>query len=589
MNRSFFPLSILLFLLFGASCKHENNTSNEPIVHLRYTDNHTPSYDELIAHYQSLDAYSRKAKLLEAGTTDSGKPLHLLVIANDGDFDPEANRKKGKTILLINNGIHPGEPCGMDASLRFADELLRNVDRMQQILKDVTICIVPVYNVGGHLNRSAYHRANHVGPHEAGFRGNARNLDLNRDFIKCDSENARSFNALFTQWDPDVFLDTHTTNGSDHQYCITLIPTNPAALPEPMGQFLRNKMLPSLYENMRATPYEMTPYVTWSNEHPGEGITMTFESPRYSTGYSRLHHSYGFMTENHVYKTYTERVESAYHFIRQLALFTASNAGEIRETRKAAVQMAMEARHYALDYEVDSSAFEWITFKGYEPGIYKSPLTGLDRFGYDRQQPFEKQIPYYSSFRPVKQLEKPAFYIVPSAWSDAIERLKLNGVKMEQFPSDTSLLLETYYITHASHPGRPYNGHFFHSEVEVELSATEVQIFAGDYLIATRQPKVAYIVECLEPQALDSYFRWNFFDEIFDRREYFSPWGFEANAQKYLDEHPEFKAEWEAARQKNPELAGNHSAQMQYIYSHTEWSEKSYLRYPVYRINHAGF
>ncbi|MBN2805680.1 MAG: hypothetical protein JXR22_03400 [Prolixibacteraceae bacterium] len=589
MNRMSWPAWLLLLLLYTVSCTQYSRNNDQAIIALHYTEDHTPNYNELIAHYQTLDAYSRKAKLLEAGLTDAGKPLHLFVMAEGGDFSPEANREKGKTILFINNGIHPGEPCGIDASLRFADELLRNVDGMQQMLKELTICIVPVYNVGGHLNRSAYHRANPVGPTEAGFRGNARNLDLNRDFIKCDSENARSFNALFTAWNPDVFLDTHTTNGSDHQYCITLIPTNPAALPQAMGEFLREKMLPSLYEGMRTTPYEMTPYVTWSNEHPGEGITMTFESPRYSTGYSRLHHCYGFMTENHVYKTYTERVESAYHFIKLLADFSASNAAEIRETRQVAIDSAMKAKVFALEYEVDTTRFEWITFKGFKAGTYKSPVTGLDRFGYDRNQPFETQIPYYSTYRPVNQIEKPAYYVVPSAWGEALERLKLNGVEMQQFPADTSLLVDAYFITHASHPNRPYNGHFFHSEVEVELKTTEVQIFACDYLVPTHQAKVAYIVECLEPHALDSYFRWNFFDEIFDRREYFSSWGFEANAQKYLDDHPEFKAQWEAERQKNPELVGNHSAQMQYIYSHTEWSEQSYLRYPVYRLNHAGF
>ena len=100
------------------------------------------------------------------------------------------------------------------------------------------IVIIPVYNVGGALNRGSYSRANQNGPEAYGFRGNARNLDLNRDFIKCDSRNARSFNRLFNQWKPDVFVDTHTSNGADYQYVMTLISTQKDRLGGALGEFL---------------------------------------------------------------------------------------------------------------------------------------------------------------------------------------------------------------------------------------------------------------------------------------------------------------------------------------------------------------
>lgn len=574
---------VVLIALFFSSCT--NKTVTNPIIHLKYSEDYTPTYQEVIEFYRQLDDFSDQAKLVKEGETDAGKPLHLFVISNDGDFDPKSNHEKGKTILFINNGIHPGEPCGIEGSLLFVDELLRNVDQLKEILKTTTICIVPVYNIGGLLNRSAYNRANQAGPIETGFRGNARNLDLNRDFIKCDSKNAKSFNEIFAKWDPDVFLDTHTTNGSDHQYSITLIPTNPSALPKPMEDFMRQTMLPSLYQSMRETVYEMTPYVVWSNQTPGDGITMTLESARYSTGYSRLNHSYGFMTENHVYKSYTDRVESIHLFITKLALFTAEHSKEIQETRENAIKDAMAAKVYNLTYAVDTTQFEWINFKGYESGMMKSPVTGLDRFGYDRTKPFEKRIKYFTTYRPGLSVEKPDYYILPSAWTEAVELMKKNNVELKKFPSDLKLLVDAYYLTKVSNPPAPYNGHFFHDTVDVELKPVEVQIYEGDYLIPVNQEKLAYIIECLEPKASDSFFRWNFFDSMLDQREYFSPWGFEVNAQKYLDEHPEFKAKWEQERLNNPELKNNHYQQMNYIYSQSEWTEKSYLRYPVYRLS----
>ena len=574
---------LVLFPLFF-SCESKR-VDKKPVIKLNYTIDYTPTYDEIIDDYKKLEDYSYHVKLTKEGDTDTGKPLHLFIISEDGDFNAESNREKGKTILMINNGIHPGESCGIDASLLFADELLRNVDHLKKLLKTTTICIIPVYNIGGHLNRSAYNRANQVGPLETGFRGNARNLDLNRDFIKCDSKNAQSFNEIFTKWNPDVFLDTHTTNGSDHQYCITLIPTNPSALPKPMEGFLRQTMLPSLYENMSQTKYEMTPYVVWSNETPGDGITMTLESARYSTGYSRLNYTYGFMTENHVYKTYTQRVESIHEFLKVLATFTAQHSEEILKTRSEAIVDAKASETYNLDYAVDTTQYEWINFKGYQSGMMKSEVTGLDRFGYDRTKPFEKKIKYFTSYKPTLTIEKPKYYILPSVWDEAVDLMKKNNVEMEKFPADIKMHVDAYYITKVSNPPVPYNGHFFHDTVDVELKSTEVQIYKDDYLIPVNQDKMAYIIECLEPKASDSFFRWNFFDEILDRREYFSPWGFEANAKKYLDEHPEFKAQWDEARKNNPDLINNHYEQMKYIYSHSDWAEKSYRRYPVYRLN----
>ena len=231
MNRIFF-LSFCV-LLIAPACSTIENPEGERLLKLRYEEDYTPTYYEIIDMYKLLDeTYSIASLQDDNGLTDSGKSLHLFVIDKDRDFDPVKAREKGKAILLINNGIHPGEPCGIDASLQFADDILRNMDGLQEMLDNTVICIIPVYNVGGCLYRSHFHRTNQPGPYEAGYRGNYKNLDLNRDFVKMDTENAKSFARITRKWDPDVVLDTHTTNGSDHQYSITLIPAQP---PLPAG------------------------------------------------------------------------------------------------------------------------------------------------------------------------------------------------------------------------------------------------------------------------------------------------------------------------------------------------------------------
>ena len=70
------------------------------------------------------------------------------------------------------------------------------------------------------LNRNSTTRTNQNGPESYGFRGNARNYDLNRDFIKSDTKNAKTFAQIFHLVQPDVFIDNHVSNGADYQYIL---------------------------------------------------------------------------------------------------------------------------------------------------------------------------------------------------------------------------------------------------------------------------------------------------------------------------------------------------------------------------------
>jgi hypothetical protein len=573
--------ALICFLLTGIVVYAQN----QQLLNLRYEENYTPTYHEIIEMYQKLDAHYENAVLLERGFTDSGKPLHLFVINNKPEFNPGKIKAQGKAVLLINNGIHAGEPAGIDASLQFADDILRNKNGMAALLENTVVAIIPVYSVGGLLNRSAFHRANQTTPAETGFRGNAANLDLNRDFTKCDSENAKNFTRIFQEWDPDVFLDTHTTNGSDHQYSVTLIAPQPDVFPPAQGSYLREKMVPELYDRMKKGTYELIPYVDWFYEDPRDGIKMTLESPRYSSGYSRMFHTYGMMTENLIYKPFPDRVKSTHQFIQVLAEFTAENAKEIMDSRKKGIAATMALQNYPLTFELDSTQFSRIEFKGYEVEKNQiSKVTGLPRFGYDTSRPFTDSINYYDVYKPAETIPVPEFYILPQAWAGVVERLKLNKVEFSRLENDTVLEVQVDYIEEFTSPPRPYNGHFFHGEVETRTETQRIKYYAGDLVIPVRQKKLAYIIEMLEPRAADSFFRWNFFDAILDSREYFSSYGFEENALKYLDEHPEFKAAFQKKQQTDAEFARDHRAQLAWIYSNSEWTEESFRRYPVGRI-----
>ena len=561
---------------------------NPGVLKLSYEENYTPTYDEIIGMYQLLDASYDNAVLLEQGSSDCGKPLHLFIINNKKVFSSDKIKKAGKSVLLINNGIHPGEPAGIDASLEFADDLLRNKDGKAQLLENSVVIIIPVYNIGGLLNRSAFNRSGQTTPNETGFRGNANNYDLNRDFVKLDSENAKSFAKIFRDWDPDVFLDTHTTNGSEHQYSITLIAPQPDKFPPTMSNFLREKLIPSLYTEMKKGEYELIPYVSWMYQDPARGINMTQESPRYSSGFANMFHSYGMMTENHVYKVYADRVKSAIQFIWTLFEFTSKNSNEIISSRKKGVQESMMADNFTYAYELDTTKFNVIEFKGYEVDHQQiSKITGLPRFGYDISKPYTRKVPFFDSYKPLEELEIPEYYILPQGYKEIIERLNFNGVDYKLLNQDVELEVEVDYIDEYPTAKQPSNGHYFHDQISTRKEIQKIKYYKGDLIVPVRQERIKFLLETLEPLSPDSYFRWNFFDNILDAREYFSSYGFEENAMKYLNEHPDFKQKFQQKQANDTVFAKNHRAQLGYIYNNTEWAEITHKRYPVARITKA--
>jgi len=552
-------------------------------IPLKYHENITPTYEKAITWYKELDQIYDTAKLIEYGKTDIGKPLHLFVISEDIDFDPTTYRAKSKCMVMINNAIHPGEPCGVDASLKIADDMMRN----NKIPKNVIIGIIPAYNIGGVLNRNSTSRANQNGPEEYGFRGNARNLDLNRDFIKLDSKNAKSLTKIFHEWNPDFFIDTHTTNGADYQHIMTMISPHPLGYAPALQDFIQDDLLPSLYNKMDNVGFTMVPYVSSFKKTPDSGLRSGVGTPRFSNGYTSLFNTFGFISEAHMFKTYEERVEATIAFLRTVIDYSKKNTDEIITLRKKANDELKTQEVFTLLWKRDTTKFDIIPFDGYAAKYKQSKVTGIERLYYDRAEKWSKDIPYYHHQKPVLQIEKPDYYVIPQAWCEVINRIKLNNIDFTVLPNDTILSGEMYFIKSVGNPKESYNGHFVHSKIEVEKVEKTKKFYAGDILIPLDQIGNKYLLHTLEPQGNDSFFRWNFFDSILDQREYFSPYIFEETAEKVLAENPELKNEFEQLKITDKDFAKNPYQQLSWIYKRSPNFESDYRLYPVMRIiNH---
>jgi hypothetical protein len=539
----------------------------------------TATYQEMIGFYQVLDKKYEQLQIFDGGKSDIGKPINLIVLSRDKIFDPIEIRKQNKRILLINNGIHPGEPEGIDASMMLVRDLLEK----NSIPGNVVICIIPVYNVDGMLNRGRS-RVNQNGPESYGFRGNYQNLDLNRDFIKGDSRNSKAFQEIFNTWKPDVFIDNHTSNGADYQYVMTLIAPQKDKLNPILSNYLTKQMLPDLYKKMKASNFEMTPYVNSIEETPDSGITGFLETARYSTGYAALHNTIGFMPETHMLKPYHQRVEGTYKFMEHVIEIVERDADLIAKNKLMADTEVSTQVVFPLQWILDDKNFSILTFKGYKAKYKASELSGLPRLFYDRNEPYEKDIRVFDNYLPSVIVKKPLAYIIPQSWQRVIDLMRLNGVQMNSLAADTQIELEMYYIEDYKTVNKPYEGHYLHSQVKLRAENQKVKYYEGDFVIFTDQPQNRYIIETLEPQGVDSFFSWNFFDSILGQKEHYSDYVFEDEAARLIKDDSEMLQRLEEEKKKNPALLQNPKLQLDWVYRNSKYYEKTHMRYPVGRL-----
>ena len=539
------------------------------------------TYFETVEWYKQLDKKSEIITMKEMGATDAGYPLHLVMISADGKFSPEQWHQQKKLVILINNGIHPGEPDGIDASMMLARNI---VNKKIKLPSNVALAFIPVYNIGGCLNRNAYTRANQNGPKEYGFRGNAQNLDLNRDFTKCDSKEALSFTEIFHFLNPDILIDNHVSDGADFQHTMTLISTQYDKLGPVLGKWLREIFEPKLYAGMLTKGWEMIPYVNFETTDFNKGMKMFMDPPRYSSGYAALFNTLAFMPETHMLKPFKERVQTTYDLMLTFIEQGSISAKEIITQRALANQEWMKKNNYPLKWVADSSIFSEIIFKGYERNYSKSEATGLQKMFYDHDKPFTKKIKFFHAFSPEVMVKKPSAYLIPQGWNKVVELLKKNKVIAYQIKKDTSILVNEYHITNYKSYPKAYEKHHKNFEVEISDTTRAFHFLKGDFIIFLNQLNNRYIIEMLEPTSDDSFFAWNFFDAILQQKEGYSDYRWEDIATSVLKNDSELRKKLETTKAGNPKFAGDSKAILEFIYKNSPYYEKAYLQYPVYRI-----
>lgn len=578
--KKFFIILLSTLLLISCTNKQKETNFDFTTVFETSEGKETATYQETIDFYQNLaDTYTSIA-MYTMDKTDCGKPLHLITFNPNRSFESEFS-DKNKNIILINNGIHPGESDGVDASMMLLRDLAQNKIKTP---KNTIIAVIPIYNIGGALQRNSTTRTNQNGPKEYGFRGNARNYDLNRDFIKADTKNAKAFIDIFRTVKPQVFIDTHVSNGADYQYTLSHLFTQHNKLGGKLGNYLHQQLMPQFQDSLLKKGLDITPYVNIFNQNPEVGFSQFLDSPRYSTGYTTLFGTLGMMVETHMLKPYKQRVEGTYQLLKSMIAITDADAQNIKKLTSNAYKKYKIGGSYPVSWQIDSTQTTTLSFKGYESKSIPSEITGANRLKFYRDQPYTKEVSYYNYFKASKSITIPEKYIIPKGYWNVIEMLKLNTIKTSLVKKDTIIKATVYKINQHETVKKPFEGHYLHYNTTVDSFTEEVKIYKGDYIVETQQEGVRYILETLEPEATDSFFNWNFMDAILQQKEGFSPYVWEDKASEFLERNSEIKKQFEEKKKNESTFKANWYLQLDWIHKQSSNYESSHLRYPIIRV-----
>jgi hypothetical protein len=489
-----------------------------------YTE--TSTHEQVMEFLYELQRQSDRMRLETLLVSAEGREVPLVVAGDPLPQTPAMAHEDARPIVLIQANIHAGEVVGKEALLMYLRELLLG-DR-QDMLKQIIFLCVPIYNSDGNDRISPENRSYMPNPEKGvGVRHTSENYDLNRDSIKTDTREVRALlERVIRPWDPHVFIDLHTTDGSFHTQTITYLSARAPNWDTGISGYLWDTLYPAVDRELRQDGILTLPYGNFVDRaNPEKGWGTFAPSPRIAADYMALRNRLAILVEMYAYAPYRTRAEHCLRLLEELAEFTAANAGTIKEiVRKADLATAANARRAPAEREpiclevkteplpdplkVESFVFEpYVDERGRQRG---KPL--LD-------QPRTYEIPYFANFVCTRSVPAPWAYVLPAGTETAVAQLLRHGIRVERILSATELDAEQFHTAELKVEERVDQGHNMLS-LKGEWKAQPLAVKPGDYLVPLNQP-LARLAGCLlEPEFPDSLVSWNFFNNWVTRQWY---------------------------------------------------------------------
>lgn len=552
----------------------------------------TARYDETMAYCRRLAEASEFVHIEAIGRSPEGREVVALVASLDKAFTPEAARATGKEIVLVNACIHAGECEGKDAGLALLrDLLIRGQARTNGLLDHAILLFVPIHSVDGHERFGPFNRINQNGPSDGmGWRTTAQNLNLNRDWLKADAPEMRAVLDLFRRWLPDMLIDTHTTDGADYQYDLTYSLEKFANQHPAIVAWQKEAFDGAILPTMTRMGHKLAPYITLKNNlDPGDGFADGGAPPRFSTGYAAAQNRCALLVETHMLKDYRTRVVATYDLLAQVLACIKKSPGTLRRATAAAdaeTAAGKLPRPFPLTLQADETRSTPFSFLGFAWTRELSAISGRPWIRYDAAKPVTVTIPFFNDVRPETTVEPPtAGYLVPAAWTVALERLRVHGVEFTTLTKPLTVEVGTYRFDKVVWEPKPFENHHQVKDFAAQHIRRTMTFPAGSAFVDLRQRAAKVAVHLLEPAGPDSLLRWGYFDAIFEQKEYADEYIMEKYAREMLAKDPALFAEFERQLMSDKDFAGSAGARLDFFFNRTPFQDERLNVYPIGRVD----
>lgn len=545
----------------------------------------TPRYDKTIRFCKQLAQASPWVHYTRFGISGQGRELPLLIVDKKGNFEPSAVHNTHNAVILIQACIHAGEPDGKDAGLLLIRDMVIN-KKYAELLDNVTILFIPIFNVDGHERFNSYNRINQNGPDEMGWRTNAQNLNLNRDYLKAESPEIKCWLGLFKEWLPDFFIDCHVTDGADYQYALTYGMENTGSMDQALTEWQNQSFLRTVESKMKESGYPITPYVSFRNWHdPRSGLESYASPPMFSQGYCAVQNRPGLLIETHMLKDYHTRVSATYEMLRHSLFVLNRDARKLIELERESdnyTATKLREKLYPVSYDNSQKDSVMIDFLGIDYTMEKSELTGGTWFKYGKT-PTTFKVPYFNKVVPDTWVQLPEAYIIPAEWTEVITKLNYHGIQTFTLLKEARLKIVSYKFRDLKFRSTPYEGRQTVS-FKCDTIVEERTFPQGTIVVDMNQRLAKVIAYLLEPMAASSLAGWGYFNTIFEQKEYAESYVMEAMARKMIEKDPSLLKDLNKKKEEDPNFAKNPEEILNWFYMKTPYWDSKKNVYPIGKI-----
>jgi murein tripeptide amidase MpaA len=535
------------------------------------------------------------------GQSAEGRPMRALIVSRAGALTPQAVRAGNIPLVMLQGGIHPGESDGKDGGFIALRELLEG---SSDLLRQVAVLFVPAFNADGHERVGRWNRPNQNGPEITGWRTTSQNINLNRDYTKAATPEMQAMLRLIDEWDPLVCADLHVTDGADFEPDISLQvePINQGAHSlRATGVAMRDQLIEKLAAQ-GSLPLPFYPDLAKADD-PSSGFTLTVYSPRFSTGYFPQRNRFTVLVETHSWKPYEHRVRVTRNTcVGLVELVAAHGATWLRQVQQAdAEARKLAGSEVVLDYasswrepskpgasvrEPEDAGAQKIAFRGYAYTREPSAISGALVTVYDPKTPQIWNVLYRDRVQPSLTVTVPAGgYVVPPGFAALVEeKLALHGIESRTLTTAVpNAAAQVFRADRVEFSRAPFEG-CQRATLSGQWRDEDQALAAGSLLVPVDQRLARLVVALLEPQAPDSLAAWGYFNACFEQKEQMERYVAEQIAREMLAAEPSLQQEFTRALERDPQLAGNASARLEFfLRRHASWDARFNL-YPIYRL-----